>query len=86
VDADRAGPLLRGAYRDLGAEAGAGTGDDDGPPLEAARYGNGCCGHGRVLPEWVRPQPKGGPGRGSWTGVRQVGYGIQKATFIIREL
>jgi hypothetical protein len=45
VDADRAGPLLSGAYRDLGAEAGAGAGHDDGPPLEAARYGNGCCGH-----------------------------------------
>jgi hypothetical protein len=46
VDADRAGALLSGAYRDLGAEAGAGAGDDNGPPLEAARYGNGCCRHG----------------------------------------
>jgi len=30
--------------------------------------------------------PRRTPDRGSWTGVRRVGYGIQKATFIIREL
>ena len=54
VDADRAGALLGGAYRDLGAEAGAGAGDDDGPALEAARYGNGCCGHGvSFLSRWL---------------------------------
>jgi len=37
VHADGAGALLGGAYRDLGAEAGAGAGDDDRPALEATR-------------------------------------------------
>ena len=46
MDAYGAGPLLGGADRDLGAEAGAGAGDDHRPALETARYGNGCCGHG----------------------------------------
>ena len=53
VDADGAGALLGGAYRDLGAEAGAGAGDDDRPALQAARYGNGCERHGVSFRWWV---------------------------------
>ena len=39
VHADGARPLLGGAYGDLGAEPGAGPGDDDRPALEATRDG-----------------------------------------------
>jgi hypothetical protein len=52
VDADGAGPLLSGAYGDLGAEAGAGASDDNRPALEAARYGNGCERHGMSFRKW----------------------------------
>jgi hypothetical protein len=45
VDADRAGPLLGGTDRDLGAKAGAGAGDDHRPALQAPRYGNGSERH-----------------------------------------
>jgi hypothetical protein len=45
VDADRAGPLLGGADRALGAEAGAGAGHDDRTPQQALRYGNGSERH-----------------------------------------
>ena len=48
VDADGAGALLRGADGDLGAEAGAGAGDDDGATLEAPRDGEGSERHGGV--------------------------------------
>ena len=46
MDADGAGALLRGADGDLGAEPGAGAGDDDRAALEAARDGEGCEWHG----------------------------------------
>jgi hypothetical protein len=39
VDAHGAGPLAGGTDRDLGAEAGAGAGDDHRPAFEAARNG-----------------------------------------------
>jgi hypothetical protein len=45
MDADGTGALLGGAYRDLGAEAGTGAGDDNRTALEATRYGNGCEWH-----------------------------------------
>ena len=45
MNADGAGALLGGADGDLGAEAGAGAGNDYRAALETARYGNGCEGH-----------------------------------------
>jgi hypothetical protein len=51
MDSDGASPLLGGADGDLGAEAGAGSGDDNGPARETARYGNGRERHDGVLPK-----------------------------------
>ena len=73
VDADRAGTFLGGAYGDLGAEAGAGAGNDHRPALEAAGHGNGCEGHGmsfrRRVGTWaVDMAVRRGPGRRRRTG------------------
>ena len=53
VDADRACALQGGADRDLGAEAGAGAGDDHRPARQAPRYGNGSERHEVSFREWV---------------------------------
>ena len=46
MDAHDAGALLSSADGDLGTEAGAGTGDDDGASDESTRHGNGRKWHG----------------------------------------
>ena len=43
VHADDAGALLRGAYGDLGAEAGAGAGDTTERPSKRRGMGSGCA-------------------------------------------
>ena len=53
MHADGTGTLLGGAYRDLGAEAGTGAGDDDRPALEATRQGNWWQWHRVSFRTWM---------------------------------